>query len=87
MSHFSATQWSKGLALFSGVFFIICFLWSFVLTDSALQELHMNLLRMTFPGFSEMNTASFVIGFIESIILGLIVGWGFASSINKFAKQ
>jgi hypothetical protein len=87
MSHYSLQQWAKGLALFSGVFFVICFFWSFILTDPTLYEFHMSSLRMTFPGFSGMNPMSFIIGLIEGIILGLAVGWGLAYSLNFFEKS
>lgn len=87
MSHYSPPQWAKGLALFSGVFFVICFFWSFALKDPTLYEFHMNSLRMTFPGFSGMNAMSFIVGIIESIILGLVIGWGIATSLNIFARK
>ncbi|PIQ76148.1 hypothetical protein COU78_01155 [Candidatus Peregrinibacteria bacterium CG10_big_fil_rev_8_21_14_0_10_49_24] len=87
MSTFSVVQWAKGLALFSGVFFIICFFWSFALRDPVLYELHMNVLRMTFPGFSGINATSFVVGIIESIFLGLVVGWVISSSLNMFSTE
>ena len=68
------------------MFFVVCYLWQFVLTEAALKELHMVLLRMTFPGFTGMTTGSFIIMIVESIIFGFIAGWIFAVLLNYFKK-
>lgn len=83
----SQQQWAKAFALLSGIFFIICMLWSYLITDSALQQLHIDLLRISYPGFSGMNSASFLIGLVESVVYGLVLGSAIAASLNIFAKK
>lgn len=87
MSHYSLQQWSKAFALLFGIFFIICLLWNYVITDPALQRLHMDILRLSLPGFSDMSPVSILIGLIESVLYGLILGAATASSLNIFAKK
>lgn len=87
MCHYSLCQWAKASALLSGIFFVICLLWSSLITDPTLQKLHMDLLRISLPGFSGMNFASLLIGLVESIVYGLIVGAAVASSLNIFARK
>ena len=86
MSTYSPRQWALASAAFHGLFFVVCYLWQYVLTEAALRELHMVLLRMTFPGFTGMNIASLLIMIIESVIFGFIVGWLFAILLNYFKK-
>ncbi|PIR53033.1 hypothetical protein COU76_03195 [Candidatus Peregrinibacteria bacterium CG10_big_fil_rev_8_21_14_0_10_49_10] len=87
MSHYSLRQWSKAFALLFGIFFIICLLWSYLIADPMLQKLHMDILRFSLPGFSGMDATSVVIGLVESIAFGLILGLAIASSLNIFAKR
>ena len=87
VSHYSLPQWSKAFALLAGIFFVICILWSALITDPALQRLHMDLLRISLPGFSGMDAMSIIIDLIESIVSGLIVGAAIASSLNIFAQK
>ncbi|HLD32815.1 MAG TPA: hypothetical protein VJB10_04470, partial [Candidatus Peribacteraceae bacterium] len=65
----------------------ICILWSYLIVDPTLQKLHMDLLRISLPGFSGMDAMSIIIGLIESIVYGLIVGAAIASSLNIFAQK
>jgi len=83
---YSPRQWALASGLFHGLFFIVCYLWQYVLTDAALKALHMDLLRMTFPGFTEMNIVGLAIMTVESVVFGFIVGWIFAVLLNYFKK-
>lgn len=85
-STYAARQWSSAFALIAGAGFIICFFWGSLLADPALKDLHMALLKMSFPGFTGLTIGSFLNGFIQSIIWGLIIGWALASSLNRFAR-
>jgi len=84
MSTYSPTQWSKGFALFGGIAFIACFLWSYTIGDTALHSLHVDMFRMSFFAFSGINIASFIAGLIQSILWGLISGWALAKCLNYF---
>ena len=87
MTHYSLQQWAKGLALLSAIFFVICIFWGGLLPDPALKEFHMNAMRITYPGFTGMNASSFIVGLLESVAYGLILGSAVASSLNIFAKR
>jgi len=86
MSTYSTRQWAYALALIFGACFVICFFWGAVITDPALKALHVDLLRMSFPGFAGLTLAGFVNGLIQSIIWGLVTGWALAASLNFFKK-
>lgn len=55
------------------ILFVLCFLWYFAIKAPVLQELYLNLHRMSFLWFSGMNFASFVSGLVQSFIFGWIV--------------
>jgi hypothetical protein len=87
MNHFFLQQWSKACALLCGVFFIICLFWVGLIADPALQKLHMDILRISLPGFTDMSPGSVIIGLIESVIFGLIYGSAVAASLNIFSRK
>jgi hypothetical protein len=87
MTHYSLQQWTKALTLLSVIFFVICISWGALLPELGLKEFHMNAMRITYPGFTGVNISSFIIGFLESIAYGLILGSAIASSLNIFAKR
>lgn len=87
MNHYSLQQWAKAVALLSVIFFVICMFWGSLLPDAGLKEFHMNAMRITYPGFTGMNVTSFVVGILESIAYGLILGTATASSLNIFTKR
>ncbi len=86
MSTYSPRQWALASGASHGLFFIVCYLWQYALTDAALKALHMDILRMTFPGFTGMSTTGLLIIIIESVIFGFVVGWIFATLLNYFKK-
>jgi uncharacterized protein YacL len=59
------------------VFFILCMIWGTILTDPTLKELHLNILKITYPGFT-MSAVGFVIGVVESFVYGFVFGVLFA---------
>lgn len=87
MTHYSLQQWAKASTLLSVIFFVICISWGVLLPEPALKEFHMNAMRITYPGFTGVNVSSFIIGLLESIAYGLILGLAIASSLNIFAKR
>ncbi|MCF7844582.1 MAG: hypothetical protein K9M03_02020 [Kiritimatiellales bacterium] len=87
MSTYSVRQWALALAIIAVTIFGICFFWGSFLSDPALKDLHMNLMRVCFPGFSGMTLGGFINGSIQSIVWGLVIGWMLASSLNMFSKK
>ena len=53
--------------------FALCVLWKFVLVDPALQQLHLQFLQVTFPGFS-FAIGGLIIGAVESFVYGFLLG-------------
>jgi uncharacterized protein YacL len=70
------------VGIISTVFFLFCITWGLILTDAVLVELHRNILRVAYPGFS----MSFV-GIIICIILAFIYGWFFGSFFVLLCKK
>ncbi|MDD5749338.1 MAG: hypothetical protein PHO91_00940 [Patescibacteria group bacterium] len=75
-------QQANRLGLFFVVLFILCFLWFYL--RSTERELHEQLFRLTFLGFSGMNLGGFILGAIQSYVWGYIfVGlWQAVSKIS-----
>jgi|GEM_PF-3274139 len=67
----------KPLAMaFGGLFaimFAICFFWGYAI-PSDLLELHTNLMKLSFLGYTGLNFLSFLYAFIQSYIWGIITG-------------
>ena len=74
------------LGLFFIALFVICFLWFYA--RSVEKELHVQLFRLAFLGFSGMNFLGFILGAIQSYVWGYIfVGiWRTVSKIGGFQK-
>ena len=87
MSNYPTAQWTKGFAVFFGISFIGCFLWDSIITDPVLKELHMNMLKISFFGFSGRDLTSFVSGIVQSTIWGAVAGWLIATCLNMFKKK
>jgi len=58
------------VGVFLALLFILCFIWYWV--HPVQQELHMQLLEMSFYGYDGMNVKSFILGLIQSYIWGYI---------------
>lgn len=61
------------VGIISTVFFLLCMGWGAVLTDPVLIELHLNILRITYPGFA-MSFVGALIGVVEAYIYGWVLG-------------
>ncbi|MBI3332330.1 hypothetical protein HYZ99_05255 [Candidatus Peregrinibacteria bacterium] len=83
-SPYRFAHWGPAVGLVSGIGFVVCFLWGFLLTNPALQELHMNGLRILFldAEFVGLNFLTFIAGIIVSYIGGLLAGWILAACLN-----
>lgn len=65
------------MGLFFGVLlailYVLCFFWYFAIKAPVLQELHLNLLRLSFIWWNGMDFASFISGLVQAFIWGWIV--------------
>jgi hypothetical protein len=72
------------VALFGGVTFTLCVLYGLVVP----QAFHGTpLLEMVLPGFRWLSLGSFVLGLVESVILGAYLGAVFSTLYNWTARQ
>jgi hypothetical protein len=62
----------NNVGLFFLVLFVLCFLGYYV-KPAATQSLHLQMLQLTFFGFSGMNWLSFVLGAIQAYIWGWVI--------------
>ncbi len=77
MNRLNAVRTGNMLGIVSAIFFLACMAWGFLFSDPVLQELHLNLLRLVYPGFT-MSFVGAVIGIIEAFIYGWLFGVLFA---------
>ena len=75
-------QQANHLGVFFVALFLLCFIWFFIMPTE--KELHEQLFRLTFLGFSGMNLWGFIAGAIQSYVWGyILVGiWRAVSSIT-----
>lgn len=66
----------KTVGIISVIIFIFCMFWGFLLSTPTLKELHINLLKIFYPGFN-FNTIGIIIGLFEAYIYGWIIGISF----------
>jgi len=90
MHHGKHCKWWKcghSLGLFLVLAFVLCFLWYFV--NPVGQELHMELFKLSFLGFTGMNVVSFLLGAIQVYIWGYVYAglWALASCGGKKCKH
>ena len=72
----------------SVVLFVICYLWSFLLTDPTIQERHLMTFRILFldAGFVGLNFMTFVASIMLSYIGGLFIGFILTMCLNHCQK-
>lgn len=88
MSSLLSQQRPRALALLFGAIYILCFFWGNLLTDPAINKLHMDLLRVSFPfAFSGMDLMSFISGLIQSVFWGFVFGLGWDYFLKVSAKK
>lgn len=83
------SHWARAFALVAAGFFIVCVLWGYLLTDPALQKLHMDLLRLLTLdiGGSDMGAIPFIAGLVISGVGAAIVGATLAMCLNHCKKN
>lgn len=77
MNNLSVVRTGYVVGGLSVAFFVLCMIWGVIISDPTLKELHLNILKIAYPGFA-MSVTGFVIGVIESFIYGWIFGALFA---------
>ena len=61
------------LGLMFALLYFVFYFWSYTVTEPAVKELHINLLKLVFFWFNGLNGISFLLGLIQSFVWGLIV--------------
>ena len=82
MNNLNIVRTGNVVGIVSIVFFLLCMGWGVVLVDPAPRELHLNILRITYPGFS-MSFVGAIIGVVETFVYGWALGAVFAWLCNK----
>lgn len=77
MNNLHITKTGSVVGIISVAFFVICAAWGIVLIEPTLKELHVNILRIAYPGFS-MSFVGVMIGIVEAFIYGWLLGALFA---------
>ncbi len=70
------------LGIISVIFYLICSFWGGLLASPALQELHLSLLQLSYPGFS-FTATGYTIGLVEAFVYGWVFGALFAWLCKK----
>lgn len=73
MKNISTIRIGNAVGIVGVVFFLLCVFWGVLLIDPNLKELHVNIMQISFPGFS-FSLLGVIIGLIESYIYGFIFG-------------
>ena len=82
MNHLNSVKTGNALGIISVVFFFLCIAWGLLLSDPALKELHLNILRIAYPGFT-MSVVGAIIGIVEAFAYGWVFGALFAWLCRK----
>lgn len=72
------------LGLFSGFSFILCVAWGLVVPPGVHGT---RLLEMFLPGFVWLTPGTFVLGLVETIVIGAYVGFVFTPIHNAVASR
>ena len=72
------------LGLFSGASFVLCVAWGLLVPPGVHGT---RFLEMTLPGFVWLTPGSFLLGLVETVVIGSYVGLVFALIHNAVARQ
>ena len=70
------------VGVISVAFFFLCMVWGVLLTSPELKELHLNILRIAYPGFA-MSVWGAILGAVEAFVYGWVFGAFFAFLCRK----
>lgn len=82
MNNLNITKTGNVVGLVSVAFFLLCMVWGVLLTSPELKELHLNILRIAYPGFA-MSAWGAVLGAVEAFVYGWAFGALFAFLCRK----
>lgn len=80
------TQLGWTLSLLFSLGFLVCFVWTFILTGDQ-RELHLSLLQLSYLKFSGLDAVSFISGLVQSFVWGWIVALVFLWLWKRFEKN
>ena len=83
MSPLSCKAVTLSLGLHCAVSFVLCVAWG-LLAPPALHA--SQLLEMVLPGFRWLSPASFLLGLVESFLIGVYLGLVFTAIYNRVRK-
>lgn len=86
MNNLNIIKTGNVFGILSVVFFLLCMAWGFILTAPELKELHLNILRIVYPGFA-MSIIGATVGIVASFIYGWFFGALFAWLCRKVCIQ
>lgn len=71
-THKNCNFWrcANTVGLFLVILFVMCFAWYYIRPVE--QELHLKLFKMSFLGFSKMDTTGFILGAIQTYLWGYV---------------
>lgn len=72
------------LGLFSGFSFILCIVWGLAVPPGVHGT---RFLEMTLPGFVWLTPGTFVLGLVETVAIGVYVGFVFTPIHNAVARR
>ena len=82
MNNLNISKTGNVVGLVSMAFLLLCMSWGFVLASPVLKELHLDIMRIVYPGFS-MSLIGAIIGLAESFAYGWLFGAFFAWLCRK----
>jgi len=82
MNHLNIKKAGNILGIVSVAFFLLCMAWGVTLSSPALKELHINILKIAYPGFS-MSFIGALIGIVWAFVYGWLFGAFFAWLCEK----
>jgi hypothetical protein len=72
------------VALFAAASFVLCVAWGALVPPSVHGS---RFLELTLPGFRWLTFGSFVLGFVETLLIGAYVGLLFTAIHNAVARR
>jgi hypothetical protein len=72
------------LGLFSGFSFVLCLAWGLVVPPGVHGT---RFLELTLPGFVWLTPGTFVLGLVETVVIGAYVGFAFTLIHNAVASR
>ncbi len=82
MNRLNTVKTGYVIGVLSVAFFALCMSWGLLISDPILKELHLNILRIAYPGFG-FSAVGLLIGAVEAFVYGWLLGALFAWLCRK----